>query len=108
MSDRGRTSSRGPVGFEGEFTSGSLFDRAVRVAGALAEQGVQAVAIVRRGQRRSWPSRTTDLPGKLADSVDGENPITLETPIATFEITSSKFRWSTANSRLAQTLCTLA
>lgn len=111
MSDRDKASASTPARFEGELTSGNPFDRAVRIAGFLAEQGVQAVTIVRNDQRQILPARTTDLPGKLtafATSAAGESRLTLETPIANFEISPTIIRWATTNPTLAQTLHTLA
>jgi len=108
MSDAAGHSSSAPNGFQGDFVSGSMFDRFVRVAGFLAEHGVANVTLVHSGQRQVLCARATDLPGQLKSALIGEGPVTLLTTIANFEITASTFRWSTPSSALAQTLHTLA
>lgn len=108
MSNRDEASSSTPASFEGELTSGNAFDLAVRVAGFLAEQGVQSVTIVRNDQRQILPARTTDLPGHLTFVSNDDARVALETPIANFKISPTTIRWSTANPTLAHALRTLA
>lgn len=47
-------------------------DRAVRVAGELAERGVGSVELRARGVSRVLAARVTDLPGELLGAVRGE------------------------------------
>ncbi len=99
-----------PGTYSGAFVKGDAFDRAVRLAGFLAEQGVEDLAITHPSPRRPCRARSTDLPGLLATFAK-EKPasfIALETPVATFNVGPSSIDWTTPHPSLATLLHALA
>jgi hypothetical protein len=102
---------RAAVGpFSGALVEGDAFDRAVRLAGFLAEQGIEDLTVTHPGPRRPCRARSTDLPGLLA-ALAGEDHtslVTLETSVATFNVGPSSIDWTTPHPSLATVLLALA
>jgi hypothetical protein len=90
--------------FEGEVLYGTRHERAIRLSGRLAEQGIVELRIaVASGASRVVKARSTDLPSEL---VVLHTRVTSDTPPLMVVVEDSRLSWRTTDTALAAALRT--
>ena len=82
----------------GSLRGGNTLDRAVKVAGALAESGIQRLLITQARMEQQVAARTVDLPSLLVPGV------VIVCDVARIAIFDDRIDWSTASVELANAL----
>ncbi len=82
----------------GSLTQGQQFDRAVEIAGVLAECGVQELTLTGHNSRQTVKSRTVDLPSLLVPGV------VITFAGTTISIFTDRIDWTTTSVELAAAL----